>query len=129
MTSATGRVPGASSIAILMGGMAFHGVNKVVILSDPELAEGESKDLRLPVRRERGDSFPRSLSFRSEAEESAFVLALPEGVRGLQPWASFLLPTGRSNGNRITSRMDLEPVRTMVRRSMPTPSPAVGGRP
>ena len=37
--------------------------------------------------------------------------------------------SGRSNGNRITSRIDCEFVRTMVSRSMPIPSPAVGGIP
>jgi hypothetical protein len=38
-------------------------------------------------------------------------------------------PSGRSSGNRITSRMDLESVSSMTRRSMPMPSPAVGGMP
>ena len=38
-------------------------------------------------------------------------------------------PSGRSSGNRMTSRMDFEPVRSMVRRSMPMPSPPVGGMP
>ncbi len=36
---------------------------------------------------------------------------------------------GLSSGKRMTSRMDLELVRIMVRRSMPMPSPPVGGRP
>jgi hypothetical protein len=36
---------------------------------------------------------------------------------------------GRISGKRMTSRMVREPVRIMVRRSMPMPSPAVGGRP
>ena len=36
---------------------------------------------------------------------------------------------GRSSGNRMTSRMERAPVRIMVRRSMPMPSPAVGGNP
>src|SRR5216683_4781807 len=39
------------------------------------------------------------------------------------------LVCGRRSGKRMTSRMDLELVRSMVRRSMPMPSPAVGGRP
>ena len=33
------------------------------------------------------------------------------------------------SGNRMTSRIDGEPVSTITRRSMPTPSPPVGGRP
>ena len=36
---------------------------------------------------------------------------------------------GRKSGNRITSRMEREPVSSMVMRSMPIPSPAVGGMP
>ena len=36
---------------------------------------------------------------------------------------------GRINGNRMTSRMDGEFVKSIARRSMPTPSPAVGGMP
>jgi len=38
-------------------------------------------------------------------------------------------PSGRSCGNRMTSRMVGAPVSSMTRRSMPMPSPAVGGRP
>ncbi len=38
-------------------------------------------------------------------------------------------PSGRMCGNRITSRIEGEPVRIMARRSMPTPQPPVGGRP
>ncbi len=37
--------------------------------------------------------------------------------------------SGRSRGKRITSRMEREFVRSMVRRSMPMPSPPVGGIP
>ena len=36
---------------------------------------------------------------------------------------------GRSRGKRMTSRMERESVSNMVSRSMPTPSPAVGGNP
>ncbi len=36
---------------------------------------------------------------------------------------------GRSSGNSSTSRMDGESVNSITRRSMPIPSPAVGGRP
>ena len=36
---------------------------------------------------------------------------------------------GRSRGKRITSRMELAPVRIIVSRSTPMPSPPVGGRP
>ena len=36
---------------------------------------------------------------------------------------------GRINGKRITSRIEWEFVKSMARRSMPTPSPAVGGMP
>ncbi len=37
--------------------------------------------------------------------------------------------SGRMCGNRITSRIDGESVRNIARRSIPTPSPAVGGMP
>jgi len=37
--------------------------------------------------------------------------------------------SGRSRGNRITSRMEWELVKSITRRSMPTPSPPVGGMP
>ena len=36
---------------------------------------------------------------------------------------------GRSSGKRMTSRMDWLPVRSMTSRSIPSPSPPVGGRP
>ena len=39
------------------------------------------------------------------------------------------LDSGRSCGKRITSRIEAESVSSMTRRSMPIPSPAVGGRP
>src|SRR5690348_11135923 len=38
-------------------------------------------------------------------------------------------PSGRNSGNRITSRMEPDPVRIIVSRSMPMPSPAAGGMP
>ena len=38
-------------------------------------------------------------------------------------------PSGRSSGNRITSRIEREPVRIIVSRSIPMPSPPVGGMP
>jgi len=37
--------------------------------------------------------------------------------------------SGRSKGNRMTSRMERESVSSMVSRSMPMPSPPVGGMP
>ena len=37
--------------------------------------------------------------------------------------------SGRSVGNRMTSRIDVVSVRSITRRSMPMPRPAVGGRP
>jgi non-specific serine/threonine protein kinase len=37
--------------------------------------------------------------------------------------------SGRRSGNKITSRMERELVNSMVRRSIPIPSPPVGGRP
>jgi len=36
---------------------------------------------------------------------------------------------GRMSGKRMTSRIDREPVKSIARRSMPPPSPAVGGMP
>ena len=44
------------------------------------------------------------------------------------PGSSYL-HSGRISGNRITSRMEGESVNSMTRRSMPMPSPAVGGMP
>src|SRR2546427_2101673 len=38
-------------------------------------------------------------------------------------------PSGRRCGKRITSRIEVAPVSSMTRRSMPMPSPAVGGIP
>ena len=38
-------------------------------------------------------------------------------------------PSGRSKGNRMTSRIVREPVKIIVMRSMPMPSPPVGGMP
>jgi len=37
--------------------------------------------------------------------------------------------SGRNKGKRMTSRMERESVSNMVRRSMPMPSPPVGGMP
>jgi len=37
--------------------------------------------------------------------------------------------SGRINGNRMTSRMERELVSSIARRSMPMPSPPVGGKP
>src|SRR5262249_49396275 len=37
--------------------------------------------------------------------------------------------SGRSCGKRITSRIEVAPVSSMTRRSMPIPAPAVGGMP
>ena len=45
---------------------------------------------------------------------------------GAVPSAAFSL---RIMGKRMTSRMDLLPVSSITRRSMPMPSPPVGGRP
>ena len=42
--------------------------------------------------------------------------------------ASLRRTGGRRRGKRMTSRMEREPVRSMVRRSMPMPSPPVGGQ-
>ena len=47
-----------------------------------------------------------------------------EGFKKTQGYLS-----GRSSGNRMTSRMEGESVRSITSRSMPIPSPAVGGRP
>lgn len=38
-------------------------------------------------------------------------------------------PFGRMSGKRITSRIEGEPVKSIASRSIPTPSPAVGGMP
>jgi len=47
----------------------------------------------------------------------------------LSGFASSPLPSGRNCGNKITSRIECESVSNMVNRSMPIPSPAVGGMP
>ena len=39
------------------------------------------------------------------------------------------VPFGRMSGKRMTSRIDREPVKSIARRSIPIPSPAVGGIP
>ena len=39
------------------------------------------------------------------------------------------VPFGRMSGKRMTSRIDREFVKSIARRSIPTPSPAVGGIP
>lgn len=39
------------------------------------------------------------------------------------------VPFGRISGKRMTSRIDREFVKSIARRSIPTPSPAVGGIP
>ena len=44
-------------------------------------------------------------------------------------WAMPISPSGRRRGKRMTSRMERESVRIMVSRSMPMPSPPVGGMP
>ena len=54
-------------------------------------------------------------------------LGFPAALRNL--CAIPISPSGRSNGNRITSRMVGEFVSSIVKRSMPMPSPAVGGKP
>uniref|UniRef100_E6QIH1 Uncharacterized protein n=1 Tax=mine drainage metagenome TaxID=410659 RepID=E6QIH1_9ZZZZ len=65
---------------------------------------------------------------------TAEYVADKEDIHAFAPLSSLLSDalscfSGRSSGKRMTSRMDLEPVSSMVRRSMPMPSPAVGGRP
>ena len=60
---------------------------------------------------------------------SCFAWLPPVGRHGVSYSEAAAFPCGRRSGKRITSRMDFAPVRTMVRRSMPMPSPAVGGRP
>ncbi len=52
----------------------------------------------------------------------------PQGHEGFKETQGTYL-SGLSNGNRMTSRMEGESVRSITRRSMPMPSPAVGGRP
>ena len=47
------------------------------------------------------------------------------GEEGFRQRAAF----GRMSGKRMTSRIEREPVKSMASRSMPTPSPAVGGIP
>jgi len=59
-------------------------------------------------------------------------VAGPTFTRLLQPPASCFAPPavcGRRSGNKITSRIDRAPVRIIVSRSIPMPSPAVGGSP
>ena len=54
------------------------------------------------------------------------VAAPDEEDHAHEPGAS---PRGLRSGKRTTSRMEAVPVRSMASRSMPRPSPAVGGRP
>ena len=56
---------------------------------------------------------------------SRFLLRFLPDARLFRPDSA----SGRSSGNKITSRMEWESVNSMVSRSMPMPSPAVGGMP
>ena len=66
---------------------------------------------------------------RDEELEAAERTAQPSSRWPAERSTRPMGPSGRSSGNRITSRMEREPVRIMVRRSMPMPSPPVGGMP
>jgi hypothetical protein len=61
--------------------------------------------------------------------ESGRRLSAGHEGQGADSSPSAVFFSGRSSGNRITSRMEDEPVSSMVRRSIPMPSPAVGGMP
>ena len=66
----------------------------------------------------------------AERQEAFLTFDSPEeaqGHEGFKKTQDYL--SGLSSGNRMTSRMEGESVRSITRRSMPMPSPAVGGRP
>ncbi len=75
---------------------------------------------------------PACLYFVPEKNRQAGGLSLPTLYSPLpapSSGAASGAASGRSNGNKITSRMEREPVSSITRRSMPMPSPAVGGMP
>ncbi len=84
--------------------------------------EGERGDERGDAEDEpdeRGRRDDPDLRVAARGEEVA------AGEEGFRQRAAF----GRMSGKRMTSRIEREPVKSIARRSMPTPSPAVGGMP
>ncbi len=85
--------------------------------------KGEGNDERRdaenePDERRRRDDPDLRVSARSE-----------EVAAGQEELDQRLVPFGRMSGKSMTSRIEREFVKSMARRSMPTPSPAVGGIP
>ena len=97
-----------------------------------------------------GDAYYRAARFL-DRDETDIEAAAREGNLSVLPWLEELRPDrlcgavagragaktdapdgpyrGRSNGNRMTSRIDRASVRSMTRRSMPRPRPPAGGMP
>jgi len=78
------------------------------------------------VRGERRDGSSRRWR---QATNHSNPLAATMVSYSLGPSADARSTAGRISGNRITSRIDGWSVSSMTRRSMPIPSPAVGGNP
>ena len=101
---------------------------------------GLRREPRQDVRLEAGEERQRE-DERRDAEDEADergpcddadlrVAARGEEVApGEQGFDQRPVPFGRMSGKRMTSRIDRELVKSIARRSMPTPSPAVGGIP
>src|SRR4051812_48762695 len=75
------------------------------------------------------DRDDRLLPLRSKIAECDEPLELLHCSNSRRRAAIPISPSGRSWGNRMTSRIDFTPLKIIVRRSMPIPSPAVGGIP
>ena len=92
--------------------------------SEPSLA-GDPDSLTPASRASQGTPIPATGGWRP------LRMATPEISRELlEHRASYSCCfSGRNSGKRITSRIDFDPVSSMVSRSMPIPSPPVGGMP
>ncbi len=86
------------------------------------------RDAQHGNRRDDGDH--RLLAARAQIASGDEQLEAPHSLSSSRRFPIRSMgPSGRSKGNRMTSRMEREPVRIMVNRSIPMPSPPVGGMP
>ena len=92
--------------------------------------------MRLEAREER-EGADEGRDAQDEADErgqrdDAHLRVAPRGeevAAGEQGFRQRPAAFGRMSGKRITSRIEREFVKSIARRSIPTPSPAVGGMP
>ena len=88
------------------------------------LAPLEAARLGQPGRRLAGHAWPTTCSTPSTSTSTS-RLSRTTGAAGYESGPA----SGRRVGKRITSRMASAPLSSIASRSMPIPSPAVGGRP